>query len=278
MTKYCYLNGEIVPLAKAHVGLYDIGLLRGFGIYEALMTYNRKPFMLKDHLARFRNSTKNLSLRIPATDSEIGSVMHELVERSIPKGKEAIFRVILTGGTAIDGIEYGPEHPTFYILVEEFHTFPKEYYTDGCSLTVFEEQRRFPESKTTNYIQAVLLQEERKKAGAIEILYVSEGKVLEAATSNFFIVKNGILITAKEKVLPGVTRKVTIEVSRPHFKIEEREVAVEEMYKADEAFITSSFKEIVPIVKVGNRKIGNGKVGEVTKQVMKLFHEFTAKY
>jgi branched-chain amino acid aminotransferase len=278
MATFCYLNGKIIPLAESHVGLYDIGLLRGFGIYEALMTYNRKPFMLKDHLARFRNSAKNLSLRIPATDAEIESAMQELVEKSLPKGKEAIFRVILTGGMAIDGIEYDRKHPTFYILVEEFQTFPPKYYTHGCSLTVFEEQRRFPESKTTNYIQAVLLQEARKKAGAIEILYVSEGKVLEAATSNFFIVKNGSLITAKERVLPGITRKVTISVARPHFKVEEREVTVKEMYKADEAFITSSFKEIVPIVKVGDRKIGNGKVGEVTKQVMKLFHEFTARY
>jgi len=277
MKPYCYLNRKIVPLAKAHVGLYDIGLLRGFGIYEALMTYNRKPFMLGAHLARFRNSAKSLSLKIPATNAEIESAMHKLVERSIPKGKEAIFRVILTGGTAVDSIEYNRKRPTFYILVEEFHLFPKKYYTDGCSLTVFEEQRSFPESKTTNYIQAVLLQEERKKAGAIEILYISEGKVLEAATSNFFIVKNGRLITAKERVLPGVTRKVAIEVSRPYFKIEEREVTVAEMYKADEAFITSSFKEIVPIVKIGDRKIGDGKVGEVTKRVMKLFHEFTAK-
>jgi branched-chain amino acid aminotransferase len=162
--------------------------------------------------------------------------------------------------------------------VEQFHTFPIKYYTDGCSLTVFEEQRRFPESKTTNYIQAVLLQKARKKAGAIEILYVAGGKVLEAATSNFFIVKNRRLITAKERVLPGITRKVAIKVSRPYFKVEERDVTVEEMYKADEAFITSSFKEIVPIVKIGSKKVGNGKVGEVSKQVMKLFRDFTAQF
>jgi branched-chain amino acid aminotransferase len=278
MTTYCYLNGKILPLKKASVGLYDIGLLRGFGIYEALMTYRRRPFMLKDHLARFRRSAKSLSLKIPVTDSQIESAMSALVEKSVPKGKEAIFRVILTGGTAIESIEYNPKNPTFYILVEEFNTFPEEYYTRGCPLTVFEEQRRFPESKTTNYIQAVLLQEARKKAGAIEILYVSEGKVLEAATSNFFIVKNGTLITAKQRVLAGITRKVTIDVARPNFKIEERDVTVREMYKADEAFITSSFKEIVPIVKVGSRKIGNGKVGPVTKEVMRLFHEFTAAH
>lgn len=278
MKPLCYLNGKMLPVADARVGVYDIGLLRGFGIYEALMTYNRKPFMLKDHLARFRNSAKRLSLKVPATDKRITSAIHTLVERSIPKGKQAIIRFILTGGKAIGGIDYDYEHPTFYILVEEFKPFPKKFYTKGCSLIVFEEQRSFAESKTTNYIQAVLLQAEQKKAGALEILYISEGRVLEAATSNFFIVKNGTLITAKSNVLPGVTRKVTIDIARPHFKVEERDVTVDEMYAADEAFITSSFKEVVPVVKVGKRTIGDGKVGEVTKQVMKLFHEFTRGY
>ncbi|KKW19921.1 MAG: Aminotransferase class IV [Parcubacteria group bacterium GW2011_GWA2_51_10] len=275
MEPVCYLNGKILPVADACVNVYDIGLLRGFGIYEAFMTYSRKPFMLADHLARFRRSAKAMSLKVPASDEEIRSAVDALVEKSIPSYKEAVIRIILTGGNALDGIEYNYDTPTFYILVEEFKPFPSTLYTDGCPLTVFEQQRQFPESKTTNYIQAVLLQEAREKAGAIEILYVSNGKVLEAATSNFFIVKNGVLITAKSGILEGVTRKVTIEVARPHFSVEIRDVSVDEMYDADEAFITSSFKEIVPIVRVGEKTIGSGKVGDVTKRLMKLFRDYT---
>lgn len=275
MPPLCYFNGRIIPVADACVGVDDIGLLRGFGIYEALTTYNRKPFMLADHFARFRNSARNLSLKIPATDEAITSAINKLVASNVPQGKEAVIRFILTGGKAIGGIDYDYEHPTFYILVGEFEPLPKKYYKDGCSLIIFEEQRQFAGSKTTNYIQAVLLQKEKKKAGALDILYISDGKVLEAATSNFFITKNGVLLTPTSNVLPGITRKVTIDLTRPHFKMEERDVTVDEMYAADEAFITSSFKEVVPVVTIGLRTIGNGRVGEVTKRVMELFHAFT---
>ena len=278
MRTFCYLNGKILPLEKASVSVYDIGLLRGFAIYEALVTYNRKPFQLDDHLTRFRRSAKSLALKIPDSDSKIRATINELVRRSIPKNKEAIIRFILTGGKAIDGIDYEYEKPTFYILVEDFNELPKKYLENGCSLIMFEQQRQFAESKTTNYIQAVLLQKARKKGGALEILYVSNGKVLEASTSNFFIVKNNTVITAKSGILKGITRKVTIDLAKSHFPLKEREIKVKELYSADEAFITSSFKDVVPVVKIGSRRIGNGKVGPVTNEIMRLFKEYTSNY
>ena len=278
MRQLCYLNGKILPVNQACVSVYDIGLLRGLGIYEALVTYNRKPFRLEDHLARFRRSAKSLALKIPDSDGKIRAIINELVRRSIPKNKEAIIRFILTGGKAIDGIDYDYEKPTFYILVEEFNELPEKYLKHGCSLIMFEQQRQFAESKTTNYIQAVLLQKARKKAGALEILYVSDGKVLEASTSNFFIVKKNTVITAKRGILKGITRKVTIDLAKSHFPLKEREIRVKELYSADEAFITSSFKDVVPVVKIGGRKIGNGKVGPVTKEIMRLFKEYTRNY
>ena len=124
----------------------------------------------------------------------------------------------------------------------------------------------------------MLLQEDRKKAKALEVLFVSDGKVLEGGGSNFFIVKNGKIITSDKGILPGVTRKVVIDLARKEFPIEEREVSEQEMYDSDEMFITGSFKEVVPVVQAGDRTIGNGKVGGVTKEVMKLFHEFTKTY
>lgn len=272
----CYFNGEIMPVAQAKVGIYDIGILRGFGIYEALMTYNRKPFRVRDHLARFRRSASALALKIPASDEEIRSAIEELLTHNIPAGREGVIRFILTGGEAIGGIEYDFETPTFYILVELFNPLDAAYYERGCALGVFEHQRQFPECKTTNYIQAVLLQKERRQSGALEILYTSKGRVLECATSNFFIVKDGRIITPKEGILEGITRKTAIEVAQKEFPIEERAVSVDEMHAADEAFLTSSFKDVVPVVKVGGRGIGDGQVGAVTKRVMELFHGFTS--
>ncbi|RJQ34088.1 hypothetical protein C4568_03015 [Candidatus Parcubacteria bacterium] len=276
--QFCYLNGKILPVSEAKVGVNDIGLLRGFGIYEAMRTFNRVPFMFADHMTRFHTSTDALKLTIPESDEEIHRIIAQLVDKNIPEGKDAVIRFILTGGEAIGGIEYNPKHPTFYILVEELKPLPPEVFEQGCTLLVHEHQRVFPGYKTTNYITAVLLQEERKKAGALEILYTYKGKVLEPATSNLFIVKNGKIATAKDDILAGITRKVSIDLARKEFQVDERDVSVDEMYAADEAFLTSSFKDIVPVVEIDGKKIGAGVPGPVTKRVMQLFHEFTVNY
>lgn len=274
----CYLNGEIIPVHDAKIGVYDIGILRGFGIYEALTTFNRKPFELDAHLDRFEKSARSLTLTIPLAREKIAEVLKELIARNIPDGKEAVIRILLTGGEAVGGIEIG-EKPTFYILVEPLIPIQSRYYSEGASLIAQEFPRQFPQMKTTNYIQAVLLQKARKESGAIEILYTNRGNVLECATSNFFIVADGALVTAKDDVLLGITRKVTLELAaKNNIQTEERDVTEAEMYAADEAFITSSFKGIVPVVQIAGKKIGSGKVGSVTKQLMRALDEYTRTY
>ncbi|MHB1087117.1 MAG: aminotransferase class IV [Minisyncoccota bacterium] len=274
MAPQCYLNGAFLPVSEAKIGVYDLGLLRGFGIYEALTTFGRTPFRMPDHMERFRRSATSLHIEIPVSDAEMAEILAHLIESNIPDGKEAVIRIVLTGGEAIEGLRHNPKKPTLYVLVEELTPLPAEVYEKGTSLTVFDFQRQFPESKTTNYIQAVMLQDERVRAGAIEILYTAHNQVLECATSNFFIVKDGVLITAKDNILYGITRKVTLEQARALMTVEERDVSVEEMYAADEAFLTSSFKDIVPVVKVGERVIGDGRVGPHTKKLIEAFHAY----
>ena len=113
MLPFCYLNGKILPVSEARVGVYDIGLLRGFGIYEALRTFNRKPFEFPSHMVRFHTSTSALKLEIPVTDDEMLKVITELIEKNIPQGREAVVRFIITGGEAVGGIEYNRATPTF---------------------------------------------------------------------------------------------------------------------------------------------------------------------
>jgi branched-chain amino acid aminotransferase len=274
-TNYCYLNGKILPVQDAMVSVYDIGLLRGYGIYEGITTYKNKPFRLADHLARFRSSAKALDLAIPSSDEEIEKAILSLVEKN---GFERTnLRLILTGGNTIAGIEFDANKPTFYILAEEYKSLPSGMYTSGASLITHEHQRTLPEYKTINYITAVQVQKERKAQGAIEVLYVSNGKVLEAATSNIFIVKDGVVITPKNNVLAGITRKVVIGVAQKKYKVAEREVTVDELFSADEAFLTASYKEIVPITTIDGKKIADGKVGEVTQLLMNDFKEYTEK-
>lgn len=277
MVTYCYLNGKIMSAAQARVSIYDIGLLRGFGIYEAMTTHNKKPFMLEDHLERFRRSAAFAGLKVPASDAEIKEAIAELIERN--GYEETNVKFILTGGTAIGGIEYDPDFPTFYILAEEFSALPEEYLTNGAKVMLYEHLRQFPCYKTTNYINAVMLQKRRKDEGALEILYHWQGNVLECATSNFMIVKGGKVITAKENILQGITRKVTLDLARKAgIPVEEREVKLDELSTADEAFLTASFKEVVPVVRADDRKIGNGAVGPVSKRLVELFREFAKSY
>lgn len=278
VTSYCYLNGEIVPFSEAKVSVNDIGLLRGFGIYEGLITHNRKPFMLSEHMERLHRSAQKMDLKIPASDAKIEAAINDLVARNVPEGKEALIRIILTGGETVGVIDYNYETPTMFMLVTEFTPLEEKYLETGCSIMPVEYHRDLAEIKSINYIKTVLLQKERKAKGALEVVYTWAGKVLECGGSNIFIVKNGILVTPKEEIVFGITRKVVLDLAKPHFKIEERSISVDELYGADEVFITGSFKEVVGVVDIGGRKIGDGHVGPATKKVMELFHDFTRQY
>jgi branched-subunit amino acid aminotransferase/4-amino-4-deoxychorismate lyase len=275
----CYFNGQILPINEAKVGILDIGLLRGYGIYEAMTVFNGKIFMFSDHMSRFKKSVKFLNIKVSKSDKRIQNIILEIAEKNNLGGKRYNIKFILTGGEAIGGIDFNPEKPTFYIFVEEWQSLDSRVYSEGTELITHEHLRQYPEYKTTNYITATLLQKEMKSKGAIEILYTWQNKVLECATSNFFIVKDGKLITAKENVLHGITRKAVIDLAnRNNLLIEEREVSVGDMKFADECFLTSSFKDVVPVVKVGDFTISKGVVGEVTKKVMKLFEDYTKEY
>ena len=131
-----------------------------------------------------------------------------------------------------------------------------------------------PEIKTVDYITAVILQKKRAAEGAIEILYTNGSRVLECATSNVFIVKDGAVRTPDADMLHGITRKVALELARESYPVEERAVSVDELFDADEAFITSSFKDIVPIISIDERTIGNGMPGRVTRNLMERFAKY----
>lgn len=273
MEKYCFLNGKILPLAEAKVGVEDIGILRGFGIYDGLAALGGKAFHFADHWNRLLSGAHILNLNVPITEDKAEKIIEELAMKNGFMGRANV-RIILTGGQTLGGIEYDFAEPTFFILVEKWDPpaggLPV-LYENGARLVTYRHMRELPEYKTTNYIRAVNLQNWRKEEKAIEILYVYDGEVLECATSNIFIVKNKTLITPVENILKGITRKVILELAEGKYKVEERPLREEELKTADEVFITSSFKDIVPVVKIDDFAVANGKVGPITKELMKEF-------
>jgi branched-chain amino acid aminotransferase len=192
--------------------------------------------------------------------------------------KDAAFRLVLTGGKSSDYISVeGNEN--FYILVEELPGTPAKYYKNGGSLITHEYLRQFPEAKTSFYIEASKMQKPKKRAGAQEVLYHWQGEVLECSKSNIFLVKNGRIVTAKDKVLPGITRKSAIEIARNNkIPLTERKVTLKDLWSADEVFITSSGNaKILPITKIDKKKVGNGKVGPIGALIVEKFEEMTNK-
>ncbi len=272
MKIYSYIHGEITTSDKLFVSAYDIGLLRGYAIYEGITTRNGKPFFLTEHLKRFRKSASQLDLKVPLSNKKIVLIIEKLTK--INKFERSNFRMILSGGKTIDGIQYNKNKPTFFILAEKWKSISEDIYDMGGKLIVEEYQRFMPESKTTHYITAVKLQTKRKNLKAIEILYISKNKVLECSTSNIFIFKGNTLITPQNNILLGITRLVVLRIAKKHFKIEERDITADELREADEIFITSSYKDIVPITKVENKKIGLGVVGKNTRFIMEMFSNF----
>ena len=267
--KYCYFQGSIISFDKANLALNDLGVLRGHGVFDFYRTYNSKPFYLKEHYARFQQSAKSIGLTVPVSFKDFEKITLDLLKKN--KVKDASFRAVILGGPVQNSMF--SQKPTFYILTEEVYVPTKDQLEKGVSLIVHEYMRYIPEAKTTNYLEAVRLEKERMKQKAYEVLYTSDGLVLECSTSNIFMIKGNRLITPNKNILNGITRRVILKLAKKDFKIEERDVEIYELLLADEIFITGTNKQILPVVKVGKDIIGNGKVGDKTKLLQKIWGE-----
>ena len=269
-----YLNGEFVPEEKLLISPRDLGYMRGYAVFDFFRTYNgHKPFMFDYHIERFFNSAKMIGLSLPWTKEEIKSVITKTLEKN-DMSKEFVMRIIASGG--VSTLQMSNTSPTLVVMVDEAINFPKSIYEKGINVSTLEHKRYSPASKTTHYTEAFQHMEKMHAEGSGEILYVHDNCILEGAFSNFFCVINAKLVTAKNGVLPGITRLVVIEKLNLKVPVEVRDLKYQELDSATEAFISVSGKRIVPVVKVGDKSIGNGKVGPITKEVISKFDTFVA--
>lgn len=275
MKKYCFANGKITTLEKACVPVNDLAVLRGYAVFDFLKTVNERPFLWREHWQRFKNSAKLLDLAVPVGEGEVLLAIKSLLKKN--KVKEASVRLLLTGGASEDGL--AASEPNFYILLEDVYRFPARCFTHGAKLITADYRRVVPGAKSTNYLATLRLQKAKKKAGASEILLVDQGRVLECSTSNFFLVTSGKIVTAPEDVLLGTIRNKVIELAiQNKIEVEEREIKVGELAMADEAFLTATSKDVMPVVQIDGQKIANGRIGPVTKRLMQLFAELVKNY
>lgn len=269
MSEYCYLNEKILPVNKASVALNDIALLRAYAIFDYLRTYNGKPFLINEHLTRFQRSAKGLNLKLPISANKIKEIITVLLKKN--KFKESGIRLVLTGGYTQDSMTI--TNPNFFILIEKLNELPESIFINGAKLLTYEHQRELAQIKTINYLTSINLKQKQERANAIEVLYYSKGKVLECSRSNIFIFKKNVLITPKDNILFGIRRNYILKLAKPYYEIKEINFSLKELFNADEAFITSTGRSIVPIVKIDNTLIGKGKPGNKTKLLMELYNK-----
>lgn len=272
-----YINGQFVEEDKAVISVRDLVVLRGFGVFDFLITYNKRPFRLMQHVQRLQNSARNIGLEIKMTDEEIGEIAEETVRRN-PHHDESNIRLVYTGGISSDGVT--PEGNGYLmVMVTPRHAMPDWWYTDGVKIITVEMERFIPDAKSTNYLSAVYALGVAREQQAVESIYVDrDNRLLEGTTTNIFLFRGNRMITPKTDILPGVTRSVILELAEREFEVEVRDIDRSELEDIEEVMITASNKEVVPVIQVDDLRIGGGTPGPMTRRMMQLFRDHTTAY
>jgi branched-chain amino acid aminotransferase len=273
-TMLYYVNGAHVEEEEAKLSVLDLGLVRGYGVFDYLRTYQKRPFHLLEHLHRLRYSATQIGLTLPCPIEEMQSIIENLVEKA--PYAECSIKILVTGGISPD--QFLPqEKPSLVILVYPCKSFPETFFTDGIPVTTTTLYRCIPMSKTIQYIPAILALKQGKHKNAQEALYLNaKREILEATTSNFFAFKKDTLITCdSDEMLLGITRSVVLKLAEAHFPIEFRALPYEEIPELDEAFISSSNREVMPVTHIDDCVIGNGNPGPNTQKLLQLFRDYT---
>jgi D-alanine transaminase len=259
----CYLNGEFLPLAEARISPMDRGFLFGDGVYEVIPVYSRRPFRLDEHLGRLQNSLDDIRLANPLGRD----AWHKLVERLISGSEWASCSVLLqvTRGPMVVRNHAFPATitPTVFCLVEPLHTPPAELREQGIAAISTADTRWMRcNVKATSLLANCLLRQMAMDAGCAETILFRDGILSEGAASNIFVVKNGVLLAPQKNhlMLTGITYDVVLELAAVHgLKTVVRDITDAEVRAADELWMTSSTKEVLPIVELDGKKVGAGE-------------------
>ena len=268
-----YVNGEYVPAATASIALNDLGIVRGYGVFDVLRTYGPVPFALRQHLERLQRSAAALELPLPWSLPQLAEIVHATLARN-GHPHDVSVRLVLTGGASANFLT--PEDkPSLAVILTPVRPYPPEFYAAGGRLITVDYARFMPEVKSLNYITGILGQKRARAAGAVEALYrTPTGEVTECTTSNFFAFRGDQLITPVAEVLPGVTRDVVLEIASDMFDVVLAPLHYAELGEFDEAFITSTTKEVMPIVGVDDIVIGAGRPGLRTQRLLEAFRHY----
>ncbi|MFO0838676.1 MAG: branched-chain-amino-acid transaminase [Phycisphaerae bacterium] len=284
-----WLDGRLVPVGEAKISVFDHGLLYGDGIFEGIRSYNGRIFEREAHLRRFFHSAKAIMLKLPFTFEQIDKAMDDALEANglLSPEKDGYIRMVCTRGAGLLGIS--PRRawkPQLYIIANTIQMYPPELYETGMPVIVASTTRNHsnampPQIKSLNYLNNILAKLEAHAANVPEAIMLNHlGFVAEATGDNIFIVRNGQVQTPplSAGLLEGVTRATVIRMAREAgLEVLERDLCRMELYTADEIFLTGTGAEIIGVISVDGRMIGNGRVGPITRSMMETYQKLVRR-
>jgi len=283
MSLKVYVDGKLYDKEDAAVSVYDHGLLYGDGVFEGIRSYAGKVFRLEEHLDRLWDSAKAIWLEIPISKKEMAKAIEDTL--AVNAIEDGYIRVVVTRGCGTLGLDPNKcSNPQVIIITDRISLYPDELYEKGLEIITVSTVRNHPAAlnprvKSLNYLNNILAKIEGLQAGCIEALMLNhKGEVAECTGDNIFLVRGGKLLTPpiEAGVLEGITRDEVIRLARDA-AIEVREVPLtkHDVYIADECFLTGTAAEVIPVVKVDSRTIGDGTPGPITRDLIKRFHKLT---
>lgn len=280
-----YIDGKFYEKKQAKISVFDHGLLYGDGVFEGIRSYNSLIFKMKEHIDRLYDSAEAIMLNIPLSKKEItDAVISTLKKNNL---SDAYIRLVVTRGPGDLGLDPRKcRKPSVIIIADKIALYPQEFCKKGLKLSIVTIRRNTPEAlnpkiKSLNYLNNILAKIEAVNSGSEEaIMLNSEGYVTECTGDNIFVVKNGELFTPPPYLglLDGITRNCVIDIARvQNLKFSEKALTRHELFSADECFLTGTAAEVIPVVKIDDRVIGDGSPGKITMKLMDEFRTLTKK-
>ena len=284
MEPVVYINGRFFKKDEAVISVYDHGFLYGDGVFEGIRAYNGKAFRLTEHVERLYESAQAIWLTIPKSKAEVAGAIDETIARS--GIKDAYIRVVVSRGAGALGLDpQKTRDPQLIIIVDTISIYPKELYEKGMEIVTASTMRNHPAAlnpriKSLNYLNNIMAKIEGSLAGCVEALMLNhKGEVAECTGDNIFIVKDKRVLTPSTDsgILDGVTRRLVMELAAAAgYPVIEMSMTRHDVYTADEVFLTGTAAELIPVVKVDARIIGDGKPGLVFNELRSGFRKLTA--
>jgi branched-chain amino acid aminotransferase len=278
-----WLNGQLVERQEAKISVFDHGLLYGDGVFEGIRSYAGKVFRLEAHLRRLFDSANGIRLTIPMTPRQMAdAILATLAANGL---KDSYIRVVVTRGEGTLGLDPNRcPNPQVFIITDKIALYPQELYENGLEIVTAATMRNHPNAvnprlKSLNYLNNILAKIEAIDAGVLEAVMLNHlGYVAECTGDNVFVVRDGRLLTPPiaAGILEGITRNEILGIARESkIQVREENLTRQDLYVADECFLTGTAAEVIPVVRIDRRTIGTGKPGPVTKRLAEEFHRRT---